>query len=172
MDLDNYERLVDFTDPEDFGFGGDFGGDVPPWKPIPEPSDTASPSGARYPWEDETEENCFDEMDPIDQEEDDWSHIGDIMNQRYAGIVPEVEGGLPIIDEVPPFTPEDVDFEEVDPAVDQAQVVVAPVEPVYESTTPSQPVVESTSVPSPVGAALSWQEEALPGDPVFYEEPT
>ncbi len=172
MDLDNYERLVDFTDPEDFGFGSDFGGDVPPWKPTPEPWDGPSPVDGRYPWEEETEENCLEEMDPMDQEEDDWSHIGEIMNQRYAGIVPETEEAVPIIDEVPPFTPEDTDFEEVVPVSEPIQVPAEPVEPVYESTTPSQPVIESNSVPSPVGAALSWQEEALPGDPVFYEEPT
>lgn len=162
MDLDNYERLVDFHDPEDVR--GDFGG-VSPWDPTPRPWDTPTGTAPSYPWEDNQ-----DDCEVVDDEHD-WSHIGDIMSSRYADIVPEREEILESIDDIPPFTPEEDTFEEErrEEEVHQEAPQTVP-EPVYESTTPSTPVVESPSVPSPSGASVAWQEESLPGDPVFYEE--
>lgn len=192
MDLDNYERLVDFSDPDDFGFRDDVGGDMSPWKPAPAPWDTPSSFVEKYPWENEEEpEYGSDEWfknQHESSEPDDWSSIGDVMEDRYGGLHQE---DIPVEheiaeDEIPPFTPEEEVFAEIQPEVSTEPTIEPIPEPVSSvlSDMNEQTIVladeavetisevsgDSVSVPPPSDVLTT--EEPLSDGPVFYEEPT
>ncbi len=193
MDLDNYERLVDFVDPEDFGV--DFGS-VPPWSPTPDPWDMTPSTTTQYPWEaeDEPEYGSDDwfrqQRDRMQQ--DDWTSIGDLMGERYPDLCEDIdeedEVKATLEDDIPPFGPQD---EEEIPDLEPEIPTEPTVEPIHEPTVPHDPsqgegmivlaeepvldapvapIADISSVPAPAGVATP--EESLSSDPVFYEEPT
>lgn len=179
MDLDSYERLLHIDDEEEVRVE-DIPFDAPwddPYRPLSESRRYGHPLYDERFGEDESGFDCeemnemeMDEEMDDDDEEDEWHSVRDVMGERYPFFDPELD------DETPDTTDFSSSFDDGLPTVDgfhEEEVPAAPPQDIPRSAEAVSNEPTTQPIPQAEGhvSGLSWEEEPLADDPIFYEEP-